>query len=119
MMKIVTGCYSNYRINIPQYYGEWHEYFPPSEEAFREIAEDIVTAFNRNKMGIRIASVNAALRHLGLSTRVNYESTLDEWIENYWQLYRSGFICVAYRVDDRSRKQMFACSSNDMARTMH
>jgi len=119
MMKIVTGCYSNYRVNIPQYYGEWNEYFPPSEEAFREIATAIVIAFSSNKRGIRIASVNAALKHLDISMHVNYESTLDEWVDAYWQLYRRGFIYVAYRVDDRARKQMFAYSSNDMARTMH
>jgi|GEM_PF-4072579 len=118
MLKIVrTGSYTDYPVKAHVSYGPWKEYIPESEKSFRKLAATIVSAFDTGKIGIRISSVNAALKYLGkASPRVDFESTVDEWIDAYWVLYRHHFICMGYSVDDTSLKQFFITSFNDRIR---
>jgi len=115
MLKIVrTGSYTDYPVKIHTTYGPWKEYIPSSEKIFRELAAKIVSSFDERKIGIRISSVNAALKYIGkASPRVNFESTVDEWVDAYWILHRHHFICMGYSADDKSIKQFFIVPADD------
>jgi len=106
---VTNGSYTNHPIKIHPSYGKWNAYIPKSEDEFKEIGRKIASAFDESKIGIRISSVNAALKYIGSNTtRVSFESAVDEWVAAYWELYRQRFINVGYCLDDKSIKQFFA-----------
>lgn len=112
-----NGCYSKQRIRIHPHYGVWLEYIPPSEADFRSKARTIIRAFSSNKKSLRIASINAAMRHIDSTLApINFESSEDDWVDAYWELYRHHFIQMAYSKERPEVKQMFARPSRDHQR---
>jgi len=106
---VTNGSYTNQPVKIHPSYGKWNEYIPKDKEEFNKIGRKIVSAFDESKIGIRISSVNAALKYIGSNMeQVNFESSVNEWVDAYWELYRNRFINVGYAMDDRSIKQFFA-----------
>ena len=109
LSDVTNGSYTNHPVKIHPTYGKWNEYIPKDQDEFKTIGRTIVSAFDESKIGIRISSVNAALKYIGSKmTQVNFESTVNEWVDVYWELYRNRFINVAYSMDDKSIKQFFA-----------
>ena len=120
MLKDVTqGSFTKKKIHLHPHYGVWYVYIPPTEEDFREKALKIVRNFASNKIGIRIASINAALKYIeAKTTPVNFESTEEDWVEAHWILYKHNFIDMAYSKERPDIFQMFARPTESRKRNL-
>ncbi|RME10527.1 MAG: hypothetical protein D6816_03230 [Bacteroidetes bacterium] len=110
------GGYTDSPLRIHPSYGEWKVYVPSDEAEFRELVRKIVKRFDVKKTAMRIASVNAGLKHVNSSHRVDAYSSIDEWVEAYWQLYVRHFVCIGYDVNNRACKNLFAAPRASMPR---
>jgi len=108
LVDVTCSQYTNQRVKVHPSYGVWYQFIPSTEDEFKVYARKVVKKFDPMKMGMRIASVNAALGCCDAQdVFVDFKSTLEDWETAFWHLYRRGFLCMAYLKEDPSAKQIF------------
>ena len=97
----------------------WYEYCPNGEAEFREVVEAIVRNHMAENLDIRIAGVNAALCDFDSGITVNRKTTVYEWVDAYWALYRACYICIGYTESAPRGLQIFCVPEKNRSRTVH
>ncbi|RMH10646.1 MAG: hypothetical protein D6698_17440 [Gammaproteobacteria bacterium] len=119
LYDVSKSQYTDVPVQIHPHFGKWNVYVPKDEREFREMAMAALKQFEKKKLAMRIASVNAYLKRLEIAHEVDVHTSEQEWVDIYWTLYRNHCICIGYNVATPEIKRMYGLPRSPRRQSSH